>query len=64
MKIYKRPEFYDIFGMLAFIYIIALSLFQINSNAVLSHQWYILMLIIGIIGLVVDVTVVYNKFLK
>lgn len=63
MKIYKRPEFYDIFGMLAFIYIVTISLFLLLDKEIL-FSLKVILLAIGIIGLIVDVTVVYNKFLK
>ncbi len=58
-----EPQFFDIFGALGFAYIVALSLFVLSGREV-SKWTFIILLLIGIIGLLVDVLIVYTFYLK
>lgn len=57
-------SFFDIFGVFVFIYIIILSLLQLKFKKVLDKKFYYLLLIIGIVGLIVDLISVYFAYLK
>ncbi|MBU1136501.1 MAG: hypothetical protein ABIG37_02625 [Nanoarchaeota archaeon] len=59
-KIFK-PEFFGIFG---FILIVLISILIISSAEKLSNWTGYILLIIGIIGLIVDGTIVFNVYLK
>lgn len=57
------PQFFDIFGIMGFVYIVALALYGLSGKNV--PRWaLIILLLIGIIGLLVDVLVVYTFYLK
>ena len=58
------PEFFDIFGVFVFSYFIIISLRALKKNKPLTKKELIILLIIGILGLIVDGTIVYNKYLK
>ena len=64
MSIFERPEFYDIFGVFIFTFIIIISIWTLTTNENLP-QWILrTLLIIGILGLIIDGTIVYKKFLS
>lgn len=57
-----KAEFFDIFGTMAFLYIIGYSTFALTNDN-LPRLWTILLLIVGIAGLVVDVVIVTKIYL-
>ena len=60
----RKPEFYDCFGTLAFLFLTIIILWSMRLHMPLPKWANIILLIIGIAGLVVDGTIVYNKFLR
>ncbi|MDD3066465.1 MAG: hypothetical protein PHO48_01380 [Candidatus Gracilibacteria bacterium] len=57
------PQFFDIFGFLGFIYIVAIA--GLLLSGIVLPQWaIIILLLIGIIGLVIDGIIVYKFYLK
>lgn len=57
-----KPEFFDIFGAVGFLYIIILSIFILIKNN-LPKWTVIILLIIGIVGLIIDATIVIKTYL-
>jgi multidrug transporter EmrE-like cation transporter len=57
-----RPEFFDIFGFLGFIYIIIFSSWFIYKKRKIPKWTLIILLILGIIGLIVDGSIVYTYY--
>lgn len=58
-----KPQFFDIFGFLGFIYIATIAWLLLSGISL--PQWaIIILLLIGIIGLVVDGIIVYKFYLK
>ncbi len=58
-----EPQFFDIFGLIVFIYITLLSWLLLRRIYV--KKWMIIVLfLIGVIGLLVDGSVVYVYYLK
>ena len=62
MKIKIKAEFFDIFGAIAFLYIIILSIWSLNNNK-LPQLANIILLLIGVVGLIVDLTIVTKTYL-
>ncbi len=58
-----EPQFFDIFGALTFIYIVAFSLLGI-FNKKISKWMYFALLLIGLAGLLIDGIIVYNFYIK
>lgn len=58
-----RPEFFDIFGILTFMFLISVSLWQLKFKKLPSDWIIIIILIIGILGLVIDTFNVYKGYL-
>lgn len=56
-----QPQFFDIFGALAFIYIIAISVLLLK-NVKLPRIVILLLLAIGILGFLIDSSIVYTFF--
>ena len=56
-KLFRNPEFFDNFGVLAFLIIIIFSIYALLSG--ILYTWMIwVLLVIGILGLIVDVNFV------
>jgi uncharacterized membrane protein len=58
-----RPEFFDIFGVFVFIFLIALSLWGIKTRKALPRWALIILFLIGISGLIIDGAIVYITYL-
>jgi len=57
------PEFFDIFGFLGFVYIAVLSLLALQGK--LIPRWaYIVLFLVGFLGLIVDGSIVYISYLR
>ena len=54
-----NAAFFDIFGAMAFLFIILFSFYILYKNKKPSKLWTIILLVIGIIGLIVDLINVY-----
>ncbi len=61
--ILPEPEFLDIFGFIGFIYITVLALMQLQGKKV-PKIGFILLLIVGLLGVIIDGLIVYLYFLK
>jgi hypothetical protein len=59
-----RPEFFDIFGVIIFSYIILISVKALKKNKKLTKKELIILLIIGTLGLIVDGTIIYKTYLS
>jgi hypothetical protein len=58
-----EPQFFDIFGLVTFVYIIFLSLLLLRGSNI--RKWMsIVLLLIGIGGLFIDGAMVYIYYLK
>lgn len=58
-----RPEFFDIFGAPAFLFLAVLSIWALQGNEI--PQWaLVVVLAIGALGLAVDGIIVYKTYLK
>lgn len=63
LEILTKPEFYDIFGLVAFLIITLIAIRLIKRRK--ARLWIsIILLIIGILGLIIDGYIVYTKFLS
>ncbi|HPI67227.1 MAG TPA: hypothetical protein PKZ16_01645 [bacterium] len=58
------PQFFDIFGIICFCYIIILSFFILKKYHQVPRWCIIILLLIGIAGLIVDGFIVYQFYLK
>lgn len=58
-----EPQFFDIFGVLAFIYILVISLLGLLGRHI-PKRGYIVLALIGFVGLLIDGYVVYTFYLK
>ncbi|MBU1037248.1 hypothetical protein KKF32_04455 [Patescibacteria group bacterium] len=58
------PAFFDIFGIATFSFIIIVTAYALSTKKRLSRKTLFILLIIGILGLIVDFTIVYSNFLK
>ncbi|MEK6904409.1 MAG: hypothetical protein AABW87_02330, partial [Nanoarchaeota archaeon] len=61
--IFEQPEFYDIFGLLVFFFITVISIWALKMKKPLPRWGLILLLIIGVLGLIVDGSIVYRTFI-
>ena len=61
---FLKPEFFDIFGIGAFGFITVLSIWAIKTRGIFPQWTAIVLLTIGIVGLIVDATIVYTKYLR
>ncbi len=59
-----RPEFFDIFGILVFSFITSLSVWGLWTKKKFPKWATIILLTIGVLGLIVDGTIVYMTYLK
>jgi len=59
-----QPEFFDIFGIGVFTFIVSLSIWALKTKKPLPKWVALFLLAIGIAGLLVDGTIVYTTFLK
>ena len=57
-----RPEFFDVFGVVAFAYVVCVSLFALRKKR-LPKAVFVALLLVGLIGLFVDGAIVYVSFL-
>jgi len=62
--IFKKPEFYDIFGLATFSFITAASLWSLKTGNSFPVWILFVLLFIGIAGLIVDGTIVYKTFFR
>lgn len=58
-----RPEFFDIFGIFAFSFLIVLSLWGLKTKMPVPQWALAILFIIGILGLIVDGTIVFIMYL-
>ena len=58
------PEFFDIFGFFAFLFIVIISLWGLYTKKRFPIWTKIVLLIIGILGLIIDGAIVYINYLK
>ena len=59
-----KPEFYDIFGLGTFTYLTGLGIWMLFLKKKTFKYIGISLIIIGILGVVVDGTIVYQTFIK
>lgn len=65
MKIFgQKPEFFDIFGLITFSVLTYIGYISLTlHNPLLDWQNYFI-LVVGILGLIIDGTIVYRTYLK
>ncbi|PIY81688.1 hypothetical protein COY79_01280 [Candidatus Pacearchaeota archaeon CG_4_10_14_0_8_um_filter_35_169] len=59
----REPEFFDIFGLLVFIFLIAVGWVLLSGNK-LDYWVRFLIFLIGILGFIVDGYIVYITYLR
>lgn len=59
-----RPEFFDIFGVFVWIFFIGISSYALRTGEPVSRWALILSLSIGILGLIIDGSIVYRTYIK
>lgn len=59
-----RAEFFDIFGIAVFIFIMIISLWMIRMQRPLPNIFAFILLVIGIFGFIIDSVMVYTAYLK
>lgn len=59
-----KPQFFDIFGFVGFIYILGFSIWALKVNMLIPKWPLIILLIIGVVGFLVDGAIVYFSYLK
>lgn len=59
-----RAEFFDIFGIAVFIFIMIISLWMIRTQRPLPNIFAFILLVIGIFGFIIDSVMVYAAYLK
>lgn len=59
---FMRPEFFDIFGIGVFLFITCISIFGLKTNKKIPKWALIILLIIGILGLIIDGTIVIMTY--
>ena len=64
MTFQLTPEFMDIFGFMAFAFITIFACYILKTNKTPRKWLTIILLVIGILGIIVDGTIVYINFLK
>ena len=58
-----EPQFFDIFGVTGFIYIVVLSFLALRGTSI--PKWALIILfLVGITGLLVDSRIVYISYLR
>ena len=63
-SMFTKPEFYDIFGILVFIFITTLASWMLYTKKKPVRWLLIILLMIGILGLIVDAIMVYVNYIK
>lgn len=58
-----EPQFFDIFGVLGFVYIVGLSLLGLVGKQ-LPKWMFVILLLIGVTGLLIDTLIVYTFYIK
>ena len=66
LKMFKfiRPEFFDIFGIGVFLFIIFISAGSLKTSLPIPKWALIILLVIGILGFLVDTIIVYLTYAK
>lgn len=59
-----KPEFFDIFGVAVFGFIITISYQALNNGHLISRWALVALLVVGILGLIVDGTIVFMTYIK
>ena len=60
----QKPETYDILGLITFTFITILSIWSLKTKMPMPLWANITLLVIGILGLIIDGSIVYKKFLS
>ena len=64
MPKFIRPEFFDIFGVGVFAVITTMSARTLFFGGPFPHWMLIFLFVIGVLGLLIDWTIVYETYLK
>ena len=64
ISLFRRPEFYDIFGFMAFLFIVLVAGRSLIFQQALPTWTKIILIIISIMGLIVDGIITFNFFIK
>jgi len=59
-----KPDFFDIFGIGVFSFITVVAAWALNTGRPLPRLLLTIILVIGIVGLIVDSTIVYFLYLR
>lgn len=59
-----RPEFFDIFGVGIFLFIIFISAISLKTSLPIPKRALVVLLIIGILGFLTDAIIVYLTYAK
>ena len=64
IKLFTNPEFFDIPGVMVFLFIILLAGWMLYTDKKPKKWVIVLLLIIGLISLIIDSILVYVNYLK
>ncbi|NCS98605.1 hypothetical protein GW764_00280 [Candidatus Parcubacteria bacterium] len=59
-----KPQHYDILGLVVFLFIVGIAFFGIYNELQLPQWVFVVLLLIGVGGLLIDGSIVYNYFIK
>lgn len=59
-----KPETFDLLGVLTFPFILVVAIWMLNTNQAPPLWLKIIFLIIGVLGTIIDGTIVYIEFIK
>ena len=62
--IFDNPEFFDIFGLIGFIFITWLAIHLLTKKQAPPKWASVILLIIGILGLIIDGAIVFINYLR
>ncbi|MBI2627233.1 MAG: hypothetical protein HYW77_03240 [Parcubacteria group bacterium] len=59
-----QPAFFDIFGLIVFGFIVIISVWALRTKRQLPRWVLIVLLLVGIGGLIIDVSIVYTIYIR
>lgn len=64
MRFKIKPEYFDILGIIVFPLLFVFAVFELHTNILPNHVVLVLIMLTGIIGTVIDASIVYHFIIK